>query len=101
MVIPTYHGVRDVAGTYVVAARALGGRGWLLLTKVLLPAASPAVFAGLRYALAIAWITAVGSEVLGSENGMGNLPVGAGMWATRLNAEADPAAGLGGILVLP
>lgn len=100
MVIPTYHGVRDVAGTYVVAARALGGRGWLLLTRVLLPAATPAVFTGLRYALAIAWMTAVGSEMLMSENGMGNLIVGGGMWASRLQTRSDPAVVMVGIIAL-
>ncbi len=100
LVIPTYHGVRDVAGTYVVAARALGARGWLLLTKVLLPAATPAVFAGLRYALAIAWMTAVGSEMLMSENGMGNLIVGGGMWASRLQTRSDPAVVMVGIIAL-
>src|SRR5262249_36526889 len=59
-VIPTYHGVRDVAGKYVVAARSLGARGPLLLRKVILPAAAPAVLGTLRYSLAIAWMTAVG-----------------------------------------
>src|SRR2546428_1533662 len=41
-VIPTYHGVRDVARKYVVAARSLRASGPLLLTKVVLPAAGPA-----------------------------------------------------------
>src|SRR5712691_4642195 len=83
MVIPAYHGVRDVAATYVVAARSLGARRWLLVRKVVLPAAGPAVLAGLRYAVAIAWMTAVGAEMLMSENGMGNLIVGGGLWASR------------------
>ena len=98
LVIPAYHGVRDVAGTYVVAARALGARGRLLLTKVLLPAASPDLLAGLRYALAIAWMTAVGSEMLMAENGMGNLIVGGGMWASRLQTRSDPAVVMVGIM---
>ena len=62
VVIPTYHGVRDVAGKYVVAARSLGAGGGLLIRKVLLPAAAPAVFSGFRYTLAIAWMTAVGAQ---------------------------------------
>jgi len=82
MVIPAYHGVRDVLVTYVVAARSLGARRWLLVRKVLLPAAGPALLAGLRYAVAIAWMTAVGAEMLMSENGMGNLIVGGGLWAS-------------------
>jgi ABC-type nitrate/sulfonate/bicarbonate transport system permease component len=100
MVIPTYHGVRDVAAKYVVAARSLGARGRLLLTKVLLPAASPAVLGGLRYSLAIAWMTAVGAEMLMAENGIGNLLVGGGLWASRLQTRSDPAVLMVGIIAL-
>ena len=100
MVIPTYHGVRDLASTYLVAARSLGARGWLLLRRVLLPAAGPAVLSGLRYGLAIAWMTAVGAEMLMAENGMGNLIVGGGMWASRLQTRSDPAVVMVGILAL-
>ncbi len=100
MVIPTYHGARDVAGKYVEAARALGARGRLLLFKVLLPAAGPAMLGGLRYSLAIAWMTAVGAEMLMAENGMGNLLVGGGMWSSRLQTRSDPAVIIVGILAL-
>lgn len=100
MVIPAYHGARDVAGTYVVAARSLGARPWLLVRKVVLPAASPAVLGGLRYAVALAWMTAVGAEMLMSENGMGNLIVGGGLWVSRMQTKADPAVVMLGILAL-
>jgi ABC-type nitrate/sulfonate/bicarbonate transport system permease component len=100
MVIPAYHGVRDVLGTYVVAARSLGARRWLLIRKVVLPAAGPALLAGLRYAVAIAWMTAVGAEMLMSENGMGNLIVGGGLWASRTQTKADPAVVIVGIVAL-
>src|SRR6266851_3061561 len=99
-VIPTYHGVRDVAGKYVVAARSLGASKRLLLTRVVLPAAGPAVLGGLRYSLAIAWMTAVGAEMLMADNGMGNLLVGGGMWASRLQTRSDPAVIIVGILAL-
>jgi ABC-type nitrate/sulfonate/bicarbonate transport system permease component len=99
-VIPTYHGVRDVAGKYVMAARALGARGRLLLTRVVLPAAGPAVLGGLRYSVAIAWMTAVGAEMLMAENGMGNLLVGGGMWSSRFQTRSDPAVIMVGILAL-
>src|SRR3954466_7056379 len=55
VVVPTYHGIRDVAAKYVGGARSPGARGTLLLRKVLIPAAGPAVLSGLRYTLAIAW----------------------------------------------
>jgi len=100
VVIPTYHGVRDVAGKYLVAARSLGARGRLLLARVVLPAAGPAVLAGLRYAIAIAWMTAVGAEMLMAENGMGNLLVGGGLWSSRLQTRTDPAVVIAGIVAL-
>jgi len=99
-VIPTYHGVRDIAGKYLVAARSLGARGRLLLTKVVLPGAAPAVLGGLRYSVAIAWMTAVGAEMLRAENGMGNLLVGGRMWSSRLQTRSDPAVIIVGVLAL-
>jgi sulfonate transport system permease protein len=99
-VIPTYHGVRDLANKYVVAARSLGAHGRLLWRRVLLPAAGPAVFGGLRFSIAIAWMTGVGAEMLMADNGMGNLLVGGGMWASRLQTRSDPAVIIVGILTL-
>lgn len=99
-VIPTYHGVRDVAARYVEAARSLGARGQVLLNRVLLPAAGPSVLSGLRYSVAIAWMTAVGAEMLMAENGMGNLLVGGGLWSSRLQTRSDPAVILVGIAAL-
>ena len=55
---------------------------------------------GLRYSVAIAWMTAVGAEMLMAENGMGNLLVGGGMWSSRLQTRSDPAVIIVGILAL-
>ena len=70
------------------------------LLKILLPASGPAMVGGLRYSLAIAWMTAVGAEMLMAENGMGNLLVGGGMWSSRLQTRSDPAVIIVGILAL-
>lgn len=100
VVIPTYHGVRDIADIYVKAARSLGAGGRLLFSKVVLPAASPFVLSGLRYSLIIAWMTTVGVEMLMGENGIGNLLVGGGLWTSRLTVGVDPAVVMVGILGL-
>jgi len=100
VVIPTYHGVRDVADIYVKAARALGARGRLLLSRVVLPAASPFVLAGLRYGLIIAWMTTVGVEMLMADEGIGYLLIGGGMWSSRLEVAGDPAVIVVGIVAL-
>jgi ABC-type nitrate/sulfonate/bicarbonate transport system permease component len=100
VVIPTYHGVRDMADVYVRAAQGLGARGRLLFGKVVLPATSPSVLSGLRYSLIIAWMTTVGVEMLMGENGMGHLLVGGGLWSSRLEIRVDPAVVVVGILGL-
>ena len=100
VVIPTYHGVRDVADVYVQAARALGAGRRLLFARVVLPAASPFVLSGLRYALLIAWMTTVGVEMLMGDDGIGHLIVSGGLWASRLEIRVDPAVVMVGILGL-
>ena len=55
---------------------------------------------GLRYSIALAWMTAVGAEMLMADDGMGNFLVGGGMWASRLQTRSDPAVIIVGILAL-
>jgi ABC-type nitrate/sulfonate/bicarbonate transport system permease component len=100
VVIPTYHGVRDLADVYVRAARSLGAGGRLLFARVVLPAASPAVLSALRYSLIIAWMTTVGVEMLMGDDGIGHLLVGGGLWSSRLQIGVDPAVIIVGILAL-
>ena len=100
VVIPTYHGVRDLAEVYVRAARSLGAGGWLLFARVVLPAASPGVLSALRYSLIIAWMTTVGVEMLMAVTGIGHLLVGGGLWASRLQVGVDPAVVIVAILGL-
>src|SRR5574341_2481935 len=100
VVIPTYHGVRDVAEVYVRAARALGAGRRLLFARVVLPASSPFVLSGLRYALLIAWMTTVGAEMLMGEDGVGYLIVAGGLWASRTEIRVDPAVVMVAILGL-
>ena len=100
VVISAYHGVRDVADVYVRAAQALGAGRRLLLSRVVLPATSPFVLAGLRYALLIAWMTTVGAEMLMGDDGLGHLLVAGGLWASRLEIRVDPAVVMVGILAL-
>jgi ABC-type nitrate/sulfonate/bicarbonate transport system permease component len=100
VVIPTYHGVRDLAEIYVNAARAVGARGGLLFWRVVLPATGPAALSGLRYALHMAWMTAVGVEMLMADSGMGYFLVGGGIWSSRLTLGVDPAVVMVGIVGL-
>lgn len=100
MVIPTYHGIRDVAGVYVLAARTLGAHRALFFSRVVLPSIGPSIIAGLRYALVVAWMTTVGAEMLMTRTGMGVLLVGGGIWSSRSEIGVDPAVVIVGILSL-
>ncbi len=100
VLIPAYHGVRDLARVYVSAARSLGAGRRLLFTRVIVPAASPAVLAALRYSVTIAWMTTVGVEMLMGDNGIGHLLVGGGLWSSRQQIGVDPAVIIVGILGL-
>ena len=65
--------LRHVDRNLVEAAQAFGLKGVRLLTTVQLPAVVPAVFAGLRLALAQAWLFLVAAELIASSMGLGFL----------------------------
>ncbi|WP_028280576.1 ABC transporter permease [Arthrobacter sp. H5] len=65
--------LRHVDRNLVEAGRAFGLKGLGLLTKVQLPSIIPALFSGLRLALAQAWLFLVAAELLASSMGLGFL----------------------------
>ncbi|GAA5151491.1 MULTISPECIES: ABC transporter permease [Amycolatopsis] len=71
ILLNTIDGARSVDDVKIETARAfrIGGRRWIF--GVVLPAALPKVFAGLRLALAIAIILMIVSELTGSDSGIG------------------------------
>lgn len=73
-VFTTVHqALRHVDPQLVEAARSFGYRGWRLLTTVQLPAVVPALFSGLRLALAQSWLFLVAAELIASSQGLGFL----------------------------
>lgn len=65
--------LRHVDPHLVEVGRAYGYRGLGLLARVQLPAVTPAVAAGLRLALAQAWLFLVAAELIASSMGLGFL----------------------------
>lgn len=65
--------LRHVDAQLVEAARSFGLKGLKLLRTVQLPAVVPAIFSGLRLALAQAWLFLVAAELLGASMGLGFL----------------------------
>lgn len=59
-----HQGVRGVPRVYLDAAASLGASRALIFRRVVLPLAFPAVFASLRVAVALAWVTIVVAELI-------------------------------------
>jgi NitT/TauT family transport system permease protein len=67
----TVQGVQYVDRVIIRAGRMLGARHWRLLVHVVLPAALPSIFAGLRIAVGFAWMAVVVSELVAVKSGLG------------------------------
>ena len=73
MLINTYTGVVNVDRTLVNCVRTMGGSGWFLTRKVLLPSTVPWILSGLRISIGFALIGAVVGEMIIAERGLGRL----------------------------
>ena len=71
MAISTMAAVRDIDPVYLMAGRNYGARGLSMLWHVILPAALPVIFAGLRLALGTALIVIISVEFLRAKQGVG------------------------------
>lgn len=71
IVINTYSGVVNVDPTFIDVARTLGVRRRDIALRVVLPAALPYAFSGLRVSLGIALIVTVLSEMIAGNSGIG------------------------------
>jgi NitT/TauT family transport system permease protein/taurine transport system permease protein len=72
-VINTYTGVRTMEPQIVEASSMLGVRGWRFVREVLVPAALPHIFTGLRLSLQASWTTLVAAELVGALYGLGQV----------------------------
>ena len=73
IVISTMGGVQTVDPRLLEVGRNYGARGVALFTKIVLPAAMPAVFTGLRLGLGLALISIVAVEFIAAKSGLGHL----------------------------
>lgn len=71
VLINTSNATAALEPTLVDTARCLGLRGPALLFKVVLPAVSPKIFAGLRVAISVSLAVLVVAEILGGSSGIG------------------------------
>jgi NitT/TauT family transport system permease protein len=73
ILINTIIGVKSVPRRLVEAASMLGTNEGQMLYKVVLPAALPSIFAGMRIALGLAWVVLVVGETVGVPTGLGSV----------------------------
>jgi sulfonate transport system permease protein len=69
----TLQGIRGVSKEHIEVAKIFEYNRALLLRKVILPAASPSIFVGLRYGAGLAWAFVIAAEMLGGRYGLGYL----------------------------
>lgn len=70
-VINAYAGVRNIDRPVLEAARMLGTPRLRMVREVLVPAAAPMIFTGLRLSLQASWTTLVAAELVGALLGIG------------------------------
>ncbi|HTD05955.1 ABC transporter permease, partial [Undibacterium sp.] len=71
ILINTITGVRQVDSIYLRAAQNLGAGSRTLLLRVMLPAATPYILAGIRIAIGSAFMIVIVSELIAVPNGLG------------------------------
>lgn len=71
LLVNTRAGVRNVEADIVTVSRLLGGGGWRLFLKVILPASVPSIAAGLHLAVIYSLLGVVVGEMIAAEAGLG------------------------------
>jgi NitT/TauT family transport system permease protein len=69
----TIDGVKRVNRTWIEAATMFGASERQLLVKVIIPAAMPTIWTGLRVGFGVAWMSVVAAEMIGTASGLGYL----------------------------
>ncbi|MHB0818017.1 ABC transporter permease [Stutzerimonas stutzeri] len=100
MTINTFAGIRNIPQSYLEVAQVYRFNLLQRLRRVILPAALPSIFTGLRFALTKGWIALVTVELLASSEGIGYLMVdGRQMFQLDLVIVAMLVIGLVGLLL--
>ena len=72
VIVNTMYGVRGVDPVLIDTARTFGHRSVAIIYRVILPAASPAILAGMRISLAVSLIVTIVAEMIAGDTGMGH-----------------------------
>ncbi len=100
MTINTFAGIRNIPASYLEVAQVYRFTLLQRLHRVILPAALPSIFTGVRFALTKGWIALVTVELLASSEGIGYLMVdGRQMFQLDLVIVSMLVIGLVGLLL--
>ncbi|WIV21062.1 ABC transporter permease [Paenibacillus polygoni] len=69
--VNTFLGIRSVDNKLFDVARVLEFSRWELIWKLIVPAALPNIFLGIRLSIGVAWLGLVVAELMGSSSGIG------------------------------
>lgn len=93
-------GVHLVEPRLIEAAQTLGASHWRIIIEVLLPAALPAIVAGLRIGAGLGWQSLIGAELIVVSSGIGYLMVqGQSNLATSIVMAGMVAVGIVGVAI--
>jgi ABC-type nitrate/sulfonate/bicarbonate transport system permease component len=73
MFINAYYGARATPRILVWSARNMGAGRWQIFRRVVMPAALPLIFAGMRVSLALSFIVMFATEMINARSGLGHL----------------------------
>ena len=93
VVFSTFSGIAAVRPDFVNLARIMGASRLTVATKIVVPAALPAIMSGLRAGVPFAFIGAITSEFIASSSGLGWL-------MQRATAQYDPTGLFAGLFYL-
>ena len=80
IVVTTYLGIRGIQTRLLWTAENMGADRLTILRRVIMPAAMPSIFAGLRIAMPISIVVVVVTEMIGDTQGLGYYVT---IWSTR------------------
>jgi len=71
IVVNTIYGVKTTDKNLIRAASMMGSSRWQIIRYVIMPAALPSIFTGLRLGIGTAWALTVTAEMIAVKNGLG------------------------------
>jgi taurine transport system permease protein len=69
----TIDATRNVSPLLIKAARNLGASNLIVMREVILPAALPSIFSGMKVVLGLSWTTVISAELVAANEGLGFL----------------------------